>query len=90
MFTDIVGYTALTQRNESATMRLLEEHRKLIRPSFASHGGREIKSTGDGRQVALTDSELARCSARELGRQNVTYVTFIPLTLTDEGMRRAA
>jgi TolB-like protein len=48
MFTDIVGYTALTQRNESATMRLLEEHRRLIRPSFASHGGREIKTTGDG------------------------------------------
>jgi adenylate cyclase len=48
MFTDIVGYTALTQRNESATIRLLEEHRKLIRPSFASHGGREIKTTGDG------------------------------------------
>jgi TolB-like protein len=48
MFTDIVGYTALTQRNESDTMQLLEEHRNLIRPLFASHGGREIKTTGDG------------------------------------------
>jgi adenylate cyclase len=47
MFTDIVGYTALTQRNESETMRLLEEHRKLIRPSFVSHGGREVKTIGD-------------------------------------------
>ena len=47
MFTDIVGYTALTQKNESATVRLLEEHRKLIRPLFASHGGREIKTIGD-------------------------------------------
>jgi TolB-like protein len=47
MFTDIVGYTGLTQRNESETMRLLEEHRNLIRPSFVSHGGREVKTIGD-------------------------------------------
>jgi adenylate cyclase len=47
MFTDIVGYTALSQENESATVRRLEEHRKLIRPLFASHGGREIKTIGD-------------------------------------------
>jgi TolB-like protein/Flp pilus assembly protein TadD len=47
MFTDVVGYTVLTQRNESNTMRLLEEHRKLVRPLFASHGGREIKTIGD-------------------------------------------
>jgi TolB-like protein len=47
MFTDIAGYTALTQRNESDTVRLLEDHRKVIRPLFASHGGREIKTIGD-------------------------------------------
>ena len=47
MFTDIVGYTSPTQENESATMRLLEEHRRLIRSSFVSHEGREIKTTGD-------------------------------------------
>ncbi len=47
MFTDIVGYAALTQRNESDTMRLLEEHRNLVRPLIASHGGREVKTIGD-------------------------------------------
>ena len=48
MYSDIVGYTALAQENESATIGLLEEHRKLVRPIFASHGGHEIKTTGDG------------------------------------------
>jgi pentatricopeptide repeat protein len=47
MFTDIVGYTALTQENESDMMLLLEEHRRLIRPVFASHNGREVKTIGD-------------------------------------------
>jgi TolB-like protein/Tfp pilus assembly protein PilF len=47
MYTDIVGFTALTQRNESETIRLLEEHRQLVRPLFASHRGREIKTIGD-------------------------------------------
>ena len=48
MYTDIVGYTALTQKDESSTLQALESHRSLLRPLFSSHGGREIKTTGDG------------------------------------------
>jgi len=47
MFTDIVGYTKLMQENESAAVGILKDHRELIRPLFASHGGREIKTIGD-------------------------------------------
>ena len=47
MFTDIVGYTSLTQRDESSTLQALEKHRSLLRPHFSSHGGREIKTIGD-------------------------------------------
>ena len=48
MFTDTVGFTGLGQRDEQLMMRLLGEQRSLVRPIFPKHGGREVKSTGDG------------------------------------------
>ena len=47
MFTDVAGFTTLTQGDESETLRLLEEQRRLVRPILTSHGGREIKTIGD-------------------------------------------
>lgn len=47
MFTDIVGYTALTQRDESNAMAILQKHNALLRPVFLKHHGREVKTIGD-------------------------------------------
>ena len=48
MFTDMVGYSALSQRNEALALELLEEHRRVVRGILPKHAGREVKTTGDG------------------------------------------
>jgi len=47
MFTDIVGYTAITQADETRAMKILQTHNELLRPIFRKDKGREIKTIGD-------------------------------------------
>ena len=47
MFTDMVGYSALAQRDDKVALELLEEHRRLLREIFPRFHSTGIKTIGD-------------------------------------------
>jgi len=45
---DVVGYSRLMEADEAGTARALREHRAAADPLIVEHGGRIVKTTGDG------------------------------------------
>ncbi|MGE0257875.1 MAG: adenylate/guanylate cyclase domain-containing protein [Alphaproteobacteria bacterium] len=64
LFADVVGYSRLSELAEEATYRRLTALRsELLDPSFAAHGGRCVKTYGDGFLAVFDDAGAAvRCA----------------------------
>lgn len=63
MFTDMVGFTALTQRDEALAIQLLDEQRRVIRTFLMEYKGREVDTIGDGFFVEFPSSlDAFRCA----------------------------
>jgi adenylate cyclase len=68
MFTDMVGYSALSQRDDALAQQLLEEHRQLLRAIFSRFHGIEIKTIGDAFLIEFSSALEAAQSAIEIQR----------------------
>ena len=47
MFTDMVNYSELMQKDEAGTLQLLEDQQEIVNKILKDHGGRQIKTIGD-------------------------------------------
>ena len=74
MFTDMVDYSALAQRDQALALELLEEHRQIARSLFPRFNGTEIKTIGDAFLVEFHSAlEAAQCGIeiqRTLAKRN--------------------
>ncbi len=60
LFTDIVGWTTTIERlGDTAAFELLRTHDGIVRDALASHGGREVKHTGDGFMTVFRSAAAA-------------------------------
>jgi len=63
MFTDMVGYSSLSQVNETLALKLLDRHQKIVRSILTKYSGREIETAGDSFFIEFQSAlEAANCA----------------------------
>jgi len=80
VFTDIVGFTKFTAKNEPAALKLLETQRSLLKPIVQSHGGEWLKELGDGLLLSFENIRNAVDAAIEI-QNAVSDIDYLDLRI---------
>ena len=59
MFTDIVGFTELSARDDEGAFALIEKQREILKPIVSELGGEWLKEMGDGLLLSFPSSKQA-------------------------------
>jgi adenylate cyclase len=78
MFTDIVGYSALSQKNEALALELLMKQNEILRPLISQFRGNEIKTIGDAFLVEFESALEAVNCALEMQKALREYNISVP------------
>ena len=63
VFTDIVGFTELSSKNEPAALALLNSQRNLLKPIVDKYNGEWLKEIGDGLLLSFsTNRDAVDCA----------------------------
>ncbi len=65
VFADVVGFSRLMAEDEDGTLASLRAHRAAIDPVMLNHGGRIVKTTGDGILVEFPSASAAVSASAE-------------------------
>jgi len=69
MFTDIVGYTAMMQKDEVIAAKLRDRHREVFKKYTEEHGGKILQYYGDGTLSIYPSSSAAVQCAVDIQRE---------------------
>ncbi len=78
MFTDIVGYTAIMQKDEQLALNMIEKHRRVLETATQKFNGRILQYYGDGSLSIFSSAYDAVECAMEIQRE-LTDNTRVPL-----------
>ena len=62
MFTDVVGFSAIMHKDESAALELLDNHNKIVQPIVIKYNGTILKPQADGYLMKFSSAvDAVRC-----------------------------
>ena len=80
MFTDVVGYTAMMQKNEQQAVILIKHHKSVLEKNVADHKGDLIEYYGDG-SLSIFSSVIEALNCAIQVQQELLTEPAVPLRI---------